>query len=57
VSYDDAKDEYIDAITTELMEDPVMLPSSKQIVDRNTIGNGMSNYIRNYINVRGIRSF
>lgn len=35
--YDDAPDEYLDPITSTLMIDPVMLPSSKQIVDRATI--------------------
>jgi hypothetical protein len=29
----------MDPITALLMEDPVMLPSSKNIVDRATIGN------------------
>jgi hypothetical protein len=38
ISYDDACEEFIDPITSVIMEDPVMLPSSKQIVDRNTIG-------------------
>lgn len=37
VSYEDAPDEYLDPITTDLMRDPVMLPSSKTIVDRTTI--------------------
>ncbi|CAF0807326.1 unnamed protein product [Adineta ricciae] len=35
--YDDAPDEYLDPITSTLMTDPVMLPSSRQIVDRATI--------------------
>ncbi|CAF0773012.1 unnamed protein product [Adineta steineri] len=35
--YDDAPDEYLDPITSTLMIDPVMLPSSHQIVDRATI--------------------
>lgn len=37
INYDDAPDEYFDPITTLLMEDPVLLPSSSMIVDRNTI--------------------
>ena len=37
IDYEDAPDEYLDPITAELMEDPVMLPFSKQIVDRFTI--------------------
>ncbi|UJR09047.1 hypothetical protein I4U23_013295 [Adineta vaga] len=35
--YDDAPDEYLDPITSSLMTDPVMLPSSHQIIDRATI--------------------
>ncbi|CAF0967414.1 unnamed protein product [Rotaria sp. Silwood1] len=35
--YDDAPDEYLDPITSTLMIDPVMLPSSRQIIDRATI--------------------
>jgi hypothetical protein len=35
--YDDAPDEYLDPITSVLMTDPVMLPSSRQILDRATI--------------------
>ena len=38
ISYDDAPEEYLDPITTVLMEDPVMLPNSKTILDRSTIG-------------------
>lgn len=37
IDYDDAPEEYLDPITADLMEDPVMLPYSKQIVDRLTI--------------------
>jgi ubiquitin conjugation factor E4 B len=37
INYDDACDEYLDSITFQLMDDPVMLPSSKTIVDRKTI--------------------
>ncbi len=37
ISYDDAPDEYLDPITTVLMEDPVMLPASNMILDRATI--------------------
>ena len=33
----DAPDEFLDAMMYTLMEDPVMLPSSKQVVDRATI--------------------
>ncbi|CAF5068206.1 unnamed protein product, partial [Rotaria sp. Silwood1] len=36
-AYDDAPDEYLDPITSTLMIDPVMLPSSRQIIDRATI--------------------
>ncbi len=38
ISYDDAPEEYLDPITTVLMEDPVMLPNSKTILDKSTIG-------------------
>jgi ubiquitin conjugation factor E4 B len=37
VSYDDAPEDFLDPITTVLMEDPVKLPSSNMIVDRSTI--------------------
>ena len=37
VEYDDAPDEFLDPITTELMEDPVILPQSKITLDRITI--------------------
>ena len=37
IFYDDANEEYIDPITNLLMNDPVLLPSSKTILDRNTI--------------------
>jgi len=33
----DAPDEFLDAMMYTLMEDPVMLPSSKQVIDRSTI--------------------
>ncbi|CAM4797139.1 unnamed protein product [Rotaria magnacalcarata] len=36
-AYDDAPDEYLDPITSILMSDPVMLPSSHKILDRTTI--------------------
>jgi ubiquitin conjugation factor E4 A len=36
-SYDDAPEEYLDPIMSNLMLDPVILPSSKKIVDRSTI--------------------
>lgn len=35
--YEDAPDDYLDPITSTLMVDPVMLPSSRQIIDRATI--------------------
>jgi hypothetical protein len=37
MSYDDAPDDYLDPIMSILMNDPVMLPSSKKIVDKSTI--------------------
>lgn len=37
ISYDDAPEEFVDPITAELMNDPVILPSSKVVVDRTTI--------------------
>ena len=37
LNYDDAPDEYLDPIMSSLMNDPVMLPNSKKIVDRSTI--------------------
>jgi ubiquitin conjugation factor E4 B len=37
INFDDAPDEFLDPIAAVLMEDPVLLPSSKMIVDRNTI--------------------
>jgi len=37
INYDDAPEEFLDQITTELMEDPVKLPSSGTIVDRTCI--------------------
>ena len=37
INYDDAPEEYLDQITTVLMEDPVRLPSSNMILDRTTI--------------------
>lgn len=37
INYDDAPEEFFDPITTLLMEDPVLLPSSKTIIDRSTI--------------------
>ncbi len=42
--YDDAPDEYLDPITSLLMVDPVMLPSSRQIVDRATIARHLLRY-------------
>ena len=37
IVYDDANEEYLDPITNELMNDPVLLPSSKTVLDRKTI--------------------
>ncbi len=37
VAYDDAPEEFLDAITCELMRDPVRLPSSGQCMDRATV--------------------
>lgn len=37
INYDDAPEEFFDPITTLLMDDPVLLPSSKTITDRSTI--------------------
>lgn len=37
INYDDAPNEFLDPITTELMLDPVELPLSKVIIDRKTI--------------------
>ncbi len=42
--YDDAPDEYLDPITSTLMIDPVMLPSSRQIIDRGTIARHLLRY-------------
>jgi ubiquitin conjugation factor E4 B len=38
INYDDAPEEFLDPFTSEVMNDPVMLPSSKNIVDRSSIG-------------------
>ena len=43
--YDDAPDEYLDPITSTLMIDPVMLPSSKQIIDRATIARHLLRFV------------
>jgi ubiquitin conjugation factor E4 B len=37
IDYEDAPDEFLDPITADVMEDPVMLPYSKNILDRQTI--------------------
>lgn len=37
IDYSDAPEEFLDVITAEIMEDPVKLPTSGQIVDRTTI--------------------
>ena len=34
---EDAPEEFLDALLSTLMKDPVMLPSSKKVVDRSTI--------------------
>jgi ubiquitin conjugation factor E4 B len=39
INYDDAPEEFLDPFTSEIMNDPVILPSSKNIVDRSSIGN------------------
>ena len=36
-NFDDAPDDYLDPIMSHLMEDPVILPNSKKVVDRQTI--------------------
>ena len=37
INYDDAPEEFLDALTDELMDDPVTLPTSKVNVDRKSI--------------------
>ena len=37
INYDDAPEEFIDILTCEIMEDPVILPTSKINLDRKTI--------------------
>ena len=37
INYDDAPDEFLDPLTCALMDDPVELPSSKNVMDRLTI--------------------
>ena len=36
-NYDDAPDEFLDPIMSQLMVDPVVLPTSKKVIDRSTI--------------------
>jgi hypothetical protein len=51
-AYDDAPDEYLDPITSTLMIDPVMLPSSRQVIDRSTIARHLLRYeIRNFLSI------
>lgn len=38
INYDDAPDEFLDQLNYTLMNNPVLLPSSKIILDRLTIG-------------------
>jgi ubiquitin conjugation factor E4 B len=45
INYDDAPEEFLDPFTSELMNDPVMLPSSKNIVDRSSIGKIILNLV------------
>lgn len=44
-SFDDAPDEFLDPIMSCLMSDPVILPSSKQIVDRSTISRHLLRFV------------
>ena len=44
LNFDDAPDEYLDPIMSNLMDDPVILPNSKQIVDRSTIARHLLRY-------------
>lgn len=37
MNFDDAPDEYLDPIMSNLMSDPVILPNSRTVVDRGTI--------------------
>ena len=37
INYDDAPEEFFDPLTTLLMEDPMLLPSSKMVLNRSTI--------------------
>lgn len=43
-SYENAPEEYLDPIQFSLMTDPVILPSSKKIVDRSTIARHLLRY-------------
>ena len=51
VDYDDAPEEYLDSLTDELMENPVLLPDSKMILDRVTIGKIIKLFLRNSFDV------
>ena len=44
-NYDDAPDEFLDTIMSHLMVDPVILPSSKKVVDRSTISRHLLRFI------------
>lgn len=48
LNFDDAPDEYLDPIMSILMEDPVILPNSKKIVDRSTIARHLLRYFLTY---------
>ncbi|CAF0975154.1 unnamed protein product [Didymodactylos carnosus] len=57
--FDDAPDDYLDPITSTLMTDPVMLPSSKQILDRQTIARHLLSdqtdpFNRNYLRMQDV---
>jgi ubiquitin conjugation factor E4 B len=38
INYDDAPEEFLDGLNYTLMDDPVLLPTSKVVLDRTTIG-------------------
>lgn len=50
--FSDAPDEFYDALMSTLMTDPVILPSSKQVVDRATISRHLMRYVYNDIMLR-----
>jgi ubiquitin conjugation factor E4 B len=41
--YEDAPDEFLDSLTQEIMTDPVLLPTSNEVVDRTTIAHHLLN--------------